>query len=431
MSPPRVRKQFPQLRTTLARLRERPCREAACRYCAEEHDPRAQLRHHFGHPGFRKVGDLDQEEIVRSGLRGESLLAILPTGAGKSICYQLPALVRHRRRGLLTIVVSPLQALMRDQVESLARLDSVGPGAAAYLNGLLTPPERGQVLENVRLGYTALLYVAPEQLRNRSFARTIAQREIGSWVFDEAHCISKWGHDFRPDYLYAGRFIRAFCKGQGVEVAPVACYTATARQSVREEITSYFRIELRTELRLFEAPVSRDNLHFHVERLAEAEKLPRVEEILQAELGSGSGVVFCATRRRAEQFARFLRERGHSCDPFHAGLDVPAKRRIQEEFLRGDVRVVCATNAFGMGIDKSDIRVVVHADIPGSIENYLQEAGRAGRDGRDASCTLLFTPDDLETQFQLASLSEVSLHDLREILNALRRRARQDGRPSC
>ena len=187
-------------------------------------------------------GDSLQKVIVENGLSEKPLLAILPTGGGKSLCYQLPALVRHFRRGQLTIVISPLQALMKDQVDNLA--EKTGAPSAAALNGLLTPPERGDVLERVRLGDIAILYVAPEQLRNQSFRKTIAQREIGCWVFDEAHCLSKWGHDFRPDYLYAGRFIREFAENHNGPVPPIACFTATAKMEVKQEIIEFFSREL-------------------------------------------------------------------------------------------------------------------------------------------------------------------------------------------
>jgi ATP-dependent DNA helicase RecQ len=414
-----VRRRYPETSRLVSRLRDIPCDDPACTYCLRVHDPRTQLREFFGHDGFRPVAGRNlQEEVVRRGLRNEPVLAILPTGAGKSLCYQLPALVRHRRRGALTIVISPLQALMKDQVDKLR------DGSAAAINGLLTPPERGQVLERVALGYIALLYVAPEQLRNRSFGRTIAQREIGCWVFDEAHCLSKWGHDFRPDYLYAARFIREFSASHGIPVAPVCCFTATAKREVRDEILNYFRNELKTELELFEAPVERENLRFEVEQLSEAEKLPRIDELLDERLSEGNAIMYCATRRRTEQYARFLAERGHAAEAFHAGLEAPAKRRIQDAFLAGEIRAICATNAFGMGIDKGDVRLVIHADIPGSLENYLQEAGRAGRDHLPASCVLLFDPADLETQFQLAATSRVSLYDIRQMLRGLRRRRR-------
>ncbi len=249
--PPWVRHRFPQVREWLHRLRDIPCGDSSCRYCRETHDAGGQLHRYFGFTAFRTAPQHEpsglglQQAVVQHGLADQPLLAILPTGGGKSLCYQLPALVRYFRRGSLTIVITPLQALMKDQVDNLVA--RTGMSCAAALSGMLTPPERGDVLERVRLGDIAILYVAPEQLRNRSFRRTIDQREIGCWVFDEAHCLSRWGHDFRPDYLYAGRFIREQAQQQKLPIPPVACFTATARDDVRREIVEFFAAELESD----------------------------------------------------------------------------------------------------------------------------------------------------------------------------------------
>ena len=430
--PPWVRMEHPLVGQLIQRLREIPCNLEDCAYCRRVHNAREQLRAFFGFDDFRALpangtGGSLQQEIVEAGLRNESLLAILPTGGGKSLCFQLPALVRNYRRGVLTIVLSPLQALMKDQVDGLVR--RTGTSFAAALYGLLTPPERGDVLRRVRLGDVAVLYVSPEQLRNRSFPDAIAQREIGCWVFDEAHCLSKWGHDFRPDYLYAGRFIREFSKSQGVEIPPIACFTATAKQDVKQEILAYFKAETGRELALFEGGVERDNLRFEVQTISEHSKLERVHDLLSerfAQGQKGSAIVFRATRQATEDSAEFLREKGWRAAHFHAGLTPPEKKRIQDEFLAGDIQVICATNAFGMGIDKEDVRLVIHADTPGSLENYLQEAGRAGRDGQTAECVLLYDEEDCEQQFRMGAFSELSRRDIAQILRGLRKAARGD-----
>lgn len=427
--PPWVRLEHPWAMELIRRLREVPCAAADCAYCRRVHDARAQLQAFFSFDDFRPAsrnasGGSLQRDIVETGMRGESLLAILPTSGGKSLCFQLPALVRNYRRGVLTLVISPLQSLMKDQVDGLVR--RTGTPFAAALYGLLTPPERGDVLRRVRLGDIALLYVSPEQLRNRSFRETIAQREIGCWVFDEAHCLSKWGHDFRPDYLYAGRFIREFSLRQGGEIPPIACFTATAKREVQEETLRYFKEETGRDLVLFEGGVERDNLQFEVQTVTQHSKLERVHDLLSDRLpagGAGSAIVFRATREATVGTAEFLQAKGWRAAHFHAGLTPPEKKRIQDEFLAGDVRVICATNAFGMGIDKEDVRLVVHADTPGSIENYLQEAGRAGRDGRKAECVLLYDEEDSEQQFRLGAFSELSRRDIAQILRGLRKAA--------
>ncbi len=429
--PPWVRRRFPAIVPLLDRLRQQPCGRRECSFCHQEHDSPALLQRFFGFAGFRPQptssdgqGSL-QRQITERGLDGQSLLAILPTGGGKSLCYQLPALVHHQRRGALTVVVSPLQALMKDQVDHLAAATGLDSSAALY--GLLTPPERGRVLEGLRLGDLALLYVAPEQLRNMSFQRTIAQREIATWVFDEAHCLSKWGHDFRPDYLYASRFIRQLAERQGCKVPPVACFTATAKQSVKAEIREHFAANLGLHLATFESAVERRELRFAVHRVSVAEKMDRLYECLADVLTvrGGSAVVYFNSRRRSAEGAKFLTTRGMRAAAFHAGLSQAEKRHVLEAFMQGEVAVVCATNAFGMGIDKGDVRAVVHVDIPGSLESYLQEAGRAGRDRADSDCILLFDDHDLENQFRLLAASRLSHRDIRQLLRGLRRLARR------
>lgn len=423
--PPWVRHRFPRTVPILRELREVPCNDPACDYCRQLHDPVRQLQRFFGFPAYRPVpaaadGSSLQEAIVRHGMGDQPQLAILPTGGGKSLCYQVPALVRNFRRGVLTIVISPLQALMKDQVDNL--VEKTGTPFARALYGMLTPPERGEVLEAVRLGDVAILYVSPEQLRNRSFKDAISQREIGCWVFDEAHCLSKWGHDFRPDYLYAARFIREFSQEQKLPLAPIACFTATAKKSVCEEIVDYFQRELGQSLQLFEGGVERDNLQFEVQTVGRAEKAERVWQLLDARLpADGAAVVYAATRKQTEQLSEYLVKKQLAAAAFHAGLDAPEKRRIQEAFIAGELRVICATNAFGMGIDKDNVRLVIHADIPGSVENYLQEAGRAGRDRRPAECLLLYDEQDVEKQFRMGALSELSFRDIAQILRGLRR----------
>ena len=457
--PPWVRRRWSRIRHHLDALREMPCNDPTCGYCTRHHDPVTLLKRYFAFEGFRadprpKTGLEEdrapgpglQERAVRAALAGRPHLVILPTGGGKSIGYQLPAIVRHLRRGVLTVVISPLQALMKDQVDNLEA--TTGHQGVAALYGLLTPPERGQVLEGVRLGSIALLYVSPEQLRNMSFRRAIEQREIGGWVFDEAHCLSKWGHDFRPDYLYAARFIYQLAKRQGLPIPPVAAFTATAKVEVKAEILGHFEQILGQRLEVFEAPgVGRDELRFEIVAEGPARKLPFIAERLirtlpwldgrtpppedESEDGleggppKGCAVVYFSSRRRTEEGAEYLVAQGIAAEVFHAGLPLVRKRDVLDRFLRGEVPVVCATNAFGMGIDKDDVRLVIHADIPGSLEAYLQEAGRAGRDRHTADCVLIFDDHDIETQFKLSASSRITRRDIAEILRAVRR-ARRD-----
>lgn len=421
--PPWVRHQFPEAGALVKRLRDTACTDSGCNWCRDRHDARKELKHWFGFSDFRPVPAGDdgrplQQAIVEAAMRGEHVLGILPTGTGKSLCYQIPALSRYDKTGALTVVISPLVALMADQV---AGLEARGISSCSAINGLLSMPERADVLDRVRLGDVGILIVSPEQLRNRALRKVLEQREIGAWVLDEAHCISKWGHDFRPDYRYVGRFIRE--KAGNGAVPPVLCLTATAKPEVVADIVGHFRKELGIELKLFDGGANRTNLVFVVVQTTPAEKWAHIHQVLLADLPvetAGGAIIYCASRRRTEEMAEFLREKGISADFFHAGLPPETKKNVQQRFIRGDLRVIVATNAFGMGIDKPDVRVVIHADIPGSLENYLQEAGRAGRDQESARCVLFYTPEDVERQFGMSARSRLTQREIQAMLKSLR-----------
>ncbi|MBK1672065.1 helicase [Ectothiorhodospira shaposhnikovii] len=419
---PWVRHQFPAVGQLIAQLRDQPCDDPACSYCRTTHDPRRVLRHYFGFDDFRNEapGQSMQHDIVLAGMRGQSVLAVLATGGGKSLCYQLPALNRYHRNGSLTVIVSPLQSLMKDQVDGLLGRNVQ---CAAALNGLLTMPERSDVLEKIQLGDVGMLLVSPEQFRNTAFRKAIANRQVGAWIFDEAHCFSKWGNDFRPDYLYVARFIREFT-GDG-ELAPIGCFTATAKLDVLDDIRKHFLDELGVRFTSFIGTPERPNLYFEVLPVQAGEKFALTHQLLTDELEGhdGGAVVFVSSRKRAETLADFLIGQDWTCKSFHAGLQPHEKKDIQESFIRGHLRVIVATNAFGMGVDKSDVRLVIHADIPGSLENYLQEAGRAGRDQARARCVLLYNPRDIETQFGLSERSRLGYKDIQQILKKLRHEA--------
>ncbi|MBW2682584.1 MAG: RecQ family ATP-dependent DNA helicase, partial [Deltaproteobacteria bacterium] len=298
---------------------------------------------------------------------------------------------------------------------------------AAALYGLLTMPERGEVLEGIRSGDIGILYISPEQLRNFSFVSTISQREIGAWIFDEAHCLSKWGHDFRPDYLYSIRFIREFALNEKTRIPPVQCFTATAKKDVKAEITDIIQSELGLRVTLFEGGHERTNLHYEVWPVEKYEKKQTILELLRARYREGGSVViYCASRKGTENIAEFLQASGYTAEAFHAGLEPSLKKRIQDNFIAGTTPVICATNAFGMGIDKDDVRLVIHADIPGSLENYLQEAGRAGRDRDAAECILIFTEQDIESQFRLSSMSRLTRREIAQLLRGIRYGAKGD-----
>lgn len=412
---PWVRHQFPDTARLIAELRDHDCGSTECRYCQDTLNPEAQLQRYFKLPTFRDVKGFDggQRAVVQSGMKGLHTLAVLPTGGGKSLCYQLPALNRYYRNGGLTIVVSPLQSLMKDQLDGL---EKKGATCAAMLNGLVEVVERAQILDKIALGDIGILFVAPEQFRNTSFINAISQRQINGWVFDEAHCLSKWGHDFRPDYLYAVKFIAEYSKNNGA-VAPVSCFTATAKPDVLADITHHFREEIGIEFRQFIGDNERDNLFYDVQEISDDLKKQKINELLHRELDhqSGGAVVFVGRRKSAETYSNYLKEQGWACEHFHAGLGNNEKADIQNQFIGGSLRVIVATNAFGMGVDKSDVRLVIHAEITGSLENYLQEAGRAGRDQEDAKCVLLYDGKDVDTQFSISKMSQIELRDLKSV----------------
>lgn len=421
--PPWVRASFPQAALIVRQLRDTNCGTPSCAWCATMNDPKGALAKWFGFPAYRpEPSDAEgrplQEVIVEQAMAHSHVLGILPTGTGKSVCYQVPALSLYDKTGALTVVVSPLVALMADQVQGMER---AGISSAVTINGMLSMPERQEALDRVRLGQAAILLISPEQLRSVSVRSVLKQREVGFWVLDEAHCVSKWGHDFRPDYRYIGRFIREFSGDQ--PTAPVLCLTATAKPEVVRDITDHFRDRLGIDLGLFDGGATRTNLSFSVLATRKESKLGDILTVIQERLpeGRSGAVIYCATRKETERVAAFLTVQGLAATHFHAGLTVDDKRSVQEAFRVGELRVIAATNAFGMGIDKPDIRLVIHADIPGSLENYLQEAGRAGRDRMPADCVLLYHTDDVERQFTLAARSRLERHEIGAILKALRR----------
>ena len=320
-----------------------------------------------------------QLDAVRAVLDGRDLVAVMPTGAGKSLCFQLPALLLEGT----VVVVSPLIALMKDQVDAL-RARGIAAGA---LHSGLPPGERSAVEVALAAGRLSLLYVAPERLGNASFRGSLARARTVRLIVDEAHCISQWGHDFRPDY----RRLADFRAELGV---PAAAFTATATPEVRADIAVQLGLHSPVEL---VTGFERQNLTLAVERCRGREDKSRALERLLREVGP-PGIVYAATRKSVDLWAETLAGMGVRTGRYHAGLTDEERSRVQEEFLAGRIDVISATNAFGMGVNKADIRFVAHAELPGSVESYYQEAGRAGRDGLPSRCALLFSPADVRTQ---------------------------------
>ena len=369
------------------------------------------LKQYFGHGGFRP----GQEPLVDTLLSGRDALGVMPTGAGKSVCYQLPALLLPG----LTLVVSPLISLMKDQVAALSQAGV----SAAYINSSLDAGEYREAVRRVRRGDCKLLYIAPERLQAEGFRRLLDALPVSLVAVDEAHCVSQWGQDFRPSYLEIAELVRSLPVRP-----PVGACTATATAAVRRDIETL--LELRDPLRVTTG-FDRPNLFFEVVRAGDKDLwLSR----FLAERPEQSGIVYCATRKTVDAVCASLLAQGVPAARYHAGMEDQERRRSQEGFVYDQVRVMVATNAFGMGIDKSNVSFVVHYNMPKDLESYYQEAGRAGRDGSPARCVLLYAPGDVQTAKYLITHSQEQEEDpnrLRRDLSRLNRMVRYCKAAGC
>ena len=339
-------------------------------------DQRSILKKVFGYDSFRP----GQEEIVKRLLGGQDVLAVMPTGAGKSICYQVPALLLPG----ITLVVSPLVSLMKDQVGALVQAGV----AAAFLNNSLTDNQKALMLHRAREGWYKIIYVAPERLEMPGFQRFAQEKLISMVTVDEAHCISQWGQDFRPSYLRIKAFV------DSLPSRPVVgAFTATATAHVRDDIRTHLALKDPNEVT---TGFDRPNLYFESRRALPSEK-PRVLLDYVLREGDHAGIVYCSTTKQVDETARLLQSRGIRAAAYHAKLDAEVRRKNQDDFLYDRVQIMVATNAFGMGIDKPNVRFVIHYNMPKDLESYYQEAGRAGRDGEPARCILLYSGTDVRT----------------------------------
>lgn len=417
ITPAWVQHQFPLVGNIIHKLRGINCGE--CKYCREHLDARKMLKRWFGYDSFRTFnGESLQENAVNAAIQGKSLLAIFPTGGGKSLTFQLPALIAGEATKALTVVISPLQSLMKDQVENLEKRSIA---EAVYINGLLSPIERQQAFERIMSGEVSLLYIAPEQLRSKTLEKALLSRTINRFVIDEAHCFSAWGQDFRIEYQYIGEFLRAIQKKKGLEKPiPVSCFTATARPKVISDIIDYFDRVNGIALEKFTTVATRTNLRYSVlHRDNKNEKYMTLRSLLQSK--DCPSIVYVARTKSAENIAEQLINDGLDARAFHGQMETMTKVKNQEDFINNKVRIIVATSAFGMGVDKSDVGLVIHYDISDSLENYLQEAGRAGRDVHtEADCYVLYNDDDLNKHFILLNQTKLTLSEINQIWRAIK-----------
>ena len=334
------------------------------------------LKTYFGYDEFRN----GQDKLIESIIKGRDALGIMPTGGGKSICYQLPAIALDG----ITIVISPLISLMKDQVDSLNELGI----NAAFINSTLDNSEFLQILEGIRANSYKIVYVAPERLNTDSFINLVKDIRISLVAVDEAHCISQWGHDFRPSYLEIPRFINSLKQRPAV-----AAFTATATKEIIKEIKRL--IGLRNPIEVTTG-FDRPNLYYQVLKVSNKSKF--LIEYLNENFKTESGIVYCATRKSVESLVKILNDKGFSAVGYHGGMNSEERQNNQDEFILGNKRLIVATNAFGMGIDKPDVRFVIHYNMPKNMEAYYQEAGRAGRDGEKSDCILLYSASDIVKQ---------------------------------
>lgn len=367
----------------------------------------ATLRENFGHADFRE----NQREIAQAILDGENLLAAFPTGYGKSLCYQLPALMLPG----ITVVVSPLISLMKDQVDGLREQ---GIHSVALINSSLSIEEYQWELERLKRHEIKLLYIAPERFRSRRFLDQLDSASISLFVIDEAHCISQWGHDFRPAYLALREAIRS------LHPRSIALFTATATPEVRKDILGELEIE---PCRIFSRSIERPNLKFSVHEVSDPDEKYEVliaclEENEHRPPLQGDGIVYAGRRRETEEIADYLKSHGYRADYYHAGRTDIERKRVQERFFDDGpdgLNLVVATNAFGMGIDKSNIRYIIHWTMTGTLEDYYQQAGRAGRDGETAYCVMLYCPDDRDLHEWFIDESAPNKLDLLKLLKLI------------
>lgn len=425
ISPPWIINNFPNVPKIISELRANNCFKENCEYCLNKLDIKKSLFNYFGYNDFRRFdsdADTDeplQEKVVKVGLKGESFLTIFPTGGGKSLTFQLPALILGDACKALSVVISPLQSLMKDQVDVLKlRFDNT---KAVAINGLLSPLERSEAILRVQEGGAYILYISPESLRSPTIFKLLKSRNISRFIIDEAHSFSTWGQDFRVDYLYIGEFLKQLAEAKNLDSPiPVSCFTATAKPSVIEDIINYFQEKLNLELQIFNSSSTRKNLHFSVFNTQEEQiKYHKLINLLMEK--EGPKIIYVSRTKSAVALAEKLNKDNFNALAYHGKMESEQKIQVQNSFMEGKTDIIVATSAFGMGVDKDNVGMVIHYEISNSLENYVQEAGRAGRnESLNADCYILFDEKDLDAHFELLTQSKLNQKEISQIWKSLK-----------
>lgn len=422
--PPWVNISFPDVSYVMKTLVNTPCADGDnCKYCKTTFDVNAKLKEVFGYDSFRKYdGEPLQENAARAAVNNESLIAVFPTGGGKSITFQLPALVMGEASKGLTIVISPLQSLMKDQVDNLS---NAGISKAVTINGMLNHIERSEVINQVKEGFANILYISPELLRSKVIERLLLGRNVVRFVIDEAHCLSSWGQDFRVDYLYIAEFIKNLQQKKKLDYKiPVSCFTATAKKQVIADISNYFKVNLDLDLKLFATKAARSNLNYKAINAGTDNQKYEILRNLIIDKKCPT-IVYVSRTKKTRELAEKLVADGINATYFNGKMESSEKIANQDKFLQGEVDVIIATSAFGMGVDKKDVLLVVHFEISDSLENYVQEAGRAGRDENlNADCYILYNNEDLDKHFILLNQSKITLKEIQQVFRAIKQFAK-------
>ena len=426
--PPWVIKTFPETGQIMYRLRGQPCLEG-CFYCNQALDPVRGLQRFFGYEAYRTFeGKPLQEMAVKAAIDEKSIIVVFPTGGGKSITFQVPALMSGESVKGLTVVISPLQSLMKDQVDNL---EKAGITDAVTINGMIDPIERANAMERVQDGSASILYISPESLRSRTIEKMLLDRKIVRFVIDEAHCFSAWGQDFRVDYLYIGTFLKMLQEKKGQhEPVPVSCFTATAKPAVIEDIQRYFKDKLGLDLEILQTNMPRINLKYRsIICKDEEEKYRELRMLIESH--KCPTIVYVTRTKRTKAIAERLTQDGFNALPYHGKMERRDRSANQDAFIAGEIPIMVATSAFGMGVDKKDVGLVVHFDISDSLENYVQEAGRAGRDEHiQADCYILFNEEDLDKHFVLLNQTRINIREIQQIWKAIKELTRTRRRVS-